>query len=71
MSSKRENGELKAKLSKIEQTISQMQKSKEADIEKLMRELETFTIASRQSLQEKEQEIALLKDRLAAFEVIF
>ena len=38
-----------------------MQKSKEAEIDKL-------TSASRQTLQEKEKEIAQLKDRLAAFD---
>ena len=65
MSSKREIGELKAKLSK--QTISQIQKSKETEIEKLKRELETFTSPSRQTLQEKEQEIAESNDRFAAF----
>ena len=63
MSSKREIGELKAKPSK--QTISQIQKSKETEIDKLKRELEKFTSARRQSLQEKEIEIAVLKERLA------
>ena len=64
LSSKQEIGELKSKLNKSEQ----MQKSKEAEIDKLKRELEKFTSASRQSLQEKEKEIAQLKERLAAFD---
>ena len=39
-----------------------------AEIEKLKRELETFTSASRQSLQEKEKEISQLKERLTVFD---
>ena len=54
--------------SKSEQTISQMQKSKDAEIDKLKREFGKFTS---DSLKEKEQEIAQLKERLTVFEVIF